>query len=215
MEKGKCFQHVAESLASHASSQSLQLGKPRKVQDNKNYLVAISEDQCWMLRDGDTVWLSKNVAKGTILPYSSACSVRDEILITGGWKGKTSSKHCSKLSLPSLECTVLPDFKVARRFHASLCVWGQVYVLGGDSDSKRLQSVKYLDEKTGSWRGSSTRNLPVPLCIHTAVNYQHHIYVFGGRDSLQKSRATFVLDNISKKWQTKLTCQKSGHMDPL
>ncbi len=62
---------------------------------------------------------------------------------------------------------------------------------------KILSSVEYLDEETGSWQ--ATCDMPSEVDDHTAVNYKHFIYVFGGRDP----QTTFRLDTVTKKWSRK------------
>ena len=197
MERGKCFQWVAAALVSQASSQSPQLGTPRRVRHSNNSLVTIYDDQCWLLMDGESEWKNKTADRTKMFSHSSACSTGDGILITGGYT-MTRSYKCYNLSLPTLDKTVVSDLNVSRNSHFTVCVGGQVYVLGGISDSGALQSVEYLDRKTGSWH--ATTDMPVALYCHTAVNYQHCIYVFGGYGQCETFRASFVFDTVSKTW---------------
>ncbi len=193
------LQRVAEALAAQATSQHSQLGTPRKVQHSKNSLVAICEDQCWMLREGESEWKNSPLTD-KILPCSSICVAGDEVIVSGGWSLELLfSRHCYKLSLSTLEWTAVRVLHVARRSHASVCVGGQVYVLGGEGDSGKLQSVEYLYEKTRSWR--VTTDMPIALHAHTAVSYKHYIYVLGGFTELCfPSSASFVLDTVTHQW---------------
>ncbi len=196
------FERVAAALASQAKSQSMQLGTPRKVLDSNTFLVLIDKDKCRVLRNGESEWVNENLMTGKILPCSSASRTGDGILITGGGSYPTYSKQCCKLSLPTLDYATVSDLNVGRRSHASVCVGGDVYVLGGYTDSGELQSVEYLDGKSGFW--CLTTDMPVALYYHTAVNYKHYIYVFGGmNESYNDSCASFVLDTISKTWSKK------------
>ena len=206
MQNVTCLQRLSDSLGAQASDSSLHLGTPRRVP----CLVALCKDQCWMLRAGESEWLNKGLVAGEILTSSSACMTGDGILITGGRTGHhTNSKQSYKLSLPTMDWTAVADLNVARREHVSVCAEGQVYVLGGRGDSGKLQSVEYLDDKTGSW--GVTTDMPVALYGHTAVSYKHYIYVFWKAGFLfQNSGESFLLDTVSKTWsrraETPLDC---------
>ncbi len=198
------LQHVAEALASQAMSHSLHLGTPRKMQPNHSSLIAIYNTregnknslQCLLLRGGN--WLKKTPTRGDTYICSgvSISTVKDAILTTG--------ERNKKLSLPTMDCTVLSDLNVPRCNHASVCVSGQAYVLGGrasDYTSEEFKSVEYLDVKTGYW--CLTADMPVALYGHTAVNYKQYIYVFGGYVESEKSRACFIFDTVTKMWSRK------------
>ncbi len=200
MQRGKCFQWVAEALGAQASSQVLQLGTPRQTQ-NRDALVAIFDDQLWIRIYGKSKWLHNTlVAQKKNISCNKACKTGDGILISGVDSITASGRQCWKVSLPTLACTAVPDLNVGRMSHASVCVGEQVYVLGGESgNSTKLRSVEYLDEKTGSW--CVTTDMPRGLCGHTAVNYKHNIYVFGGKDYWSRiSKDVFVLDTVRKTW---------------
>ena len=205
------WQRVAEALATQAASGSLQLGAPRALPQSDNSLVAIyttgeGNVQCWVLKGGESEWLKKapfvNIYGGN---DRSVCMARDGILITG--YTQYSENKNKKPSLPTMDCIDVTYFNVEERLcHASVCVGGQVYVLGGciglandfNRRDKSVQSVEYLDAKTGSW--CLTTDMPIALHDHSAVNYKHYIYVFGGMADSQISRASFVFDTVTKKW---------------
>ena len=208
MESVDGLRRITAALVSQAKSPSLQLGIPRKVQHSSNSLIAIYNGreqneynlQCWVLKGGKSEWRNNktSIRNMDMYPASySICRVRDGILITG-------QNNCNKkLSLPTLVGTTVSNLNVARTQHASVCVDGQVYVLGGYSEQlrKSLQSVEYLHEKTGSW--CLTTDMPVALCGHTAVSYKHYIYDFRGNVESQLSRASFGLDTVTKIWSRK------------
>ncbi len=203
MKLGNCMCREAEALAAQALSKSKQRGTPRKVRSSDTSLVAMYEGYCWVLRNEE--WWSDGSVKGTNFEYSRKCRVGDGILNTGGLGlyNKPSTK-CFKLAFPTLNCTDVSDLNVARRSHASVCVGGQVYVLGGLGDAAILQSVEYLRERTGSW--CVTTDMPVALYDHTAVSFKQYIYVFGGPDHTDKvpgSRNSFIFDTVSNTWKMK------------
>ncbi len=207
VKTGNCLKDVAKALHQHASSPSLQMGTTRGqagIQGrSSNALLAVWGDQYYIWREEEPKWLNKYLSGFQELKYSRACRTGDGIVFTGGQSNMNSVKQCCKLSLPTLACTAVSDLKVARHDHASVCVGGQVYVLGGKCVSGVLQSVEYLDEKTGSW--CVTTDMPVALYGHTAVDYKHYIYVFGGWTEvlLSTSRQSFVYDTVSKTWSRK------------
>ncbi len=206
MKSFTCFQRLAEILDSQASSQLLQLGTPRQA-SKRDALIAIYTDQFWVLRDGESKWLNV-LATGKIQEYSSACRTRDGILITGGGPfPENVSKKCYKLSLPTLDWTAVSDLNVARRAHVSLCVDGQVFVLGDGSDSNILTSMEYLDEKTRSWSVATdvAKATPKATPWHTVVSYKHYIYFLSEFDSL-------VLDTVSETWSNKTPMGTEGGM---
>ncbi len=196
MERGKCFQHVAEALCKQASSQILQRGISRQTQ-NRDALVSVFTDQLWVFIDGESKWLNSSLVTGTDMSQSTVCKTGDGILITGGGSYRKLDRQCWKLSLPTLACTAVPDLHVGRWAHATVCVGEQVYVLGG-YHSGDLKSVEYLNEKTGSW--SASTDMPEYLSHHTAVSYRQYIYVFGGDG---RSKRVFVLNTVSKTWSEK------------
>ena len=209
---GGCFQYVAKALHQHASSPSLQMGTARGQAAThargNNALLAVFEDQYYIWREEEPNWVNKSLSGFQKLEYSRACRTGDGIVFTGGLSDFNTVKQCWKLSLPTLACTAVSDLKVERYCHASVCVGGQVYVLGGLSTSGVLRFVEYLDEKTGSW--CVTTDMPAPLHGHTAVDYKHCIYVFGGGTAFivlgPSSGQSFVYDTISmisKTWSRK------------
>ncbi len=203
MQNFSCFQAVAKALASHASSQSLHHGTPRKVQHNDNSLVAICGGWWYVLREGELEWLDWGSLTSRYYEYdesSRSCRAGDRILVLGGQASWDYTNKCCKFTLPTLESSPMSELQVERGEHASVCVGGQVYVLGGLGKGGNLpvQSVEYLDEKTGSW--CVTTDMPVALSEHTAVAYKHYIYVFGGKNESETSKGIFVLDTVSKKW---------------
>ena len=221
MKRGQCFQHAAAALAAQASSRSLRMGAPRKVQHCECCcsLVALYVDtKGYILRYGESEWEGKTGSR-VIPSQSSVCRTGDGILITGGGeidrrdrRSMSVVRQCYKFSLPTLNCTAVSSLKVARRSHASVCVGGTVYVLGGlsyggftASNTKVLLSMEYWNTNTRSWYvATDTCNLPEALFSHIAVNYKHNIYVFGGQnESLTNSVDTFVFDTVNKTWSKK------------
>ncbi len=193
---------VAEALASHAAVQSLHCGTPRRVQCSESFLVAFIGDNLWVLRQGDSEWRNETSVAGKKLPDNGICMTEDGILFTGGGKNWQFSKRCYKMSLPTLDWTYVPDLNEARNYHTSVCVGGQIYVMGGVGTNGALRSVEYLNKNTESW--CVTTDMPVGLYGHTAVSYKHYIYIFGGfRSSQCCSTQTFMLDTVNKKWSQK------------
>ncbi len=207
-----CYKHLAEALFQHARVKALQPGTPRKGYTGKysqpNSLIAVCEDRCWVLQDGEHFWVRQRFTSPRKPEFSRVCMAVKGIVFTGGRLNCKPSKQCWKISLRTMEWVRLPDLNVARLQHASVCVGHQVYVLGGkDCDGKPLQSVEYLDDKAGEW--CVTSDIPVHLFGHTAVNYNNYIYLFGYRphntatDFSNESGKTFALDVASNTWTKK------------
>ncbi len=218
VKTGNCFKDVAKALHQHAQSPSLQMGTPRAhagiYTRSSNALLAVCGNQYYIWREEESNWVQKSLPGFEKLRESSVCFTCDGIVFTGGISNRYHGykvRQSWKLSFPTMDCTAVSDLRMARSDHASVCVGGQVYVLGGYGPSNSisgglqvLQSVEYWNVKTGSWT-FVTNDMPSNLSSHSAVNYKHYIYVFGGvKDlSLNKSRQSFVLDTVSKKWSRK------------
>ncbi len=203
---GNCL-HLAKVVYQHASSPSLQMGTARRRSStcsrSNSTLLAVYGDHQYMWIEEQSLWVKKGLPIFRKLSQISACLSGDGVVFTGGISSNYRDvKLCWKLSLSTMDCTTVSDLNFARSSHASVCVGGQVYVLGGLSENGELQSVEYLDKKTGAW--CVTTDMPVARYCHTAVSYQHYIYVFGGMDhtSLTSSK-TFVLDTDTKTWSKK------------
>ena len=164
-----------------------------------NTLIAVYADKCYTLKDGESEWVHQITTIGKSLPYSSGCMLQDgSILITGGSTNKQGYvNHCWKLDIRQMEWCTLPGLNLEHDSHATVCMGDQVYVLGGTFCKEILSDVEYLDRETGFWQFTS--DMPMGLYGHTAVAYKHFIYVFGG----VFSKATFMLDTISKVWRKK------------
>ena len=203
MQSVNCLNLLADAVLCYAPCHPY--GTARRDNNGSNTLIAVYEDKCLTLRDGESKWTCQDSSTGKRFEDSSACMMGDGIMVTGGYG---NDKKCWKLTLPTLNYTALPDLNEEHRDHATACIGNQVYVLGGYAGSgKVLSAVEYLDEETGSWQIIS--DMPSELDEHTAVNYKHFIYVFGGRGS----QKTFVLDTVTKKWSRKADmpeCCKRG-----
>ncbi len=209
MESVDCLRRVAAALASQARSPSLQLGAHRKVGDCNNSLIAVYTIydhykhilQCWVMKGLESKWLNKGSVADKMVPSRSICWTGDGIFISGGgggsWGYEKYSNECWKLSLPAQDWTAVSNLNVARTCHTSVCVGGQVYVLGGYNGGRNLTSVEYLHDKTGTWCLST--DMPLALPSHIAVSYKRCIYVFAGC----RSRETLILDTVTKKWSRK------------
>ncbi len=212
MKIWECYEDLADVLCQQAESTSLQRGKARRGftggRNLPNTLVAACDNEIYILRDRESNWTNRPNRAVKRLEFSSACLKVNGILISGGKSNQSLSRQCWALSLPSLNTMAVCDLNVSRRLHASVCVGGHVYVLGGYQDGgKRLRSVEYLDEKVGLWHVAS--DMPVALSSHTAVAYRHFIYVIGGFSEKDFSKATFVLDTVNKKWSRKADMPES------
>ena len=206
MKSVRCLEHLADGLLSYASTHPQQAGIARRDHSGGNTLVAVYEDHCWTLKDGDTEWVLKpGSSVGTMLEYQKdrkACIAGNRIVVTGGYSNPKSTNQCLQISLPTLKWTALPSLSMARCDHAIVCVGNQVYVLGGYEAETVLSSVEYLDEETGSWH--VTCDMPSALDSHTAINHKQFIYMFGGRTTVScNSQATYKLDTVIKKWSRK------------
>ena len=205
MQSVNCLNLLADALVSCDPSHPHQHGTARRDYSGDSTLIAVYEDQCLTLRDGESGWTCQDSSTGKRLSSSSACMMGDGIVITGGCSYNKRSKKCWKLTLLTLNWTALTDLNVARQDHATVCVGNQVYVLGGwAGPGKVLSSVEYVNEETKSWQ--ATCDMPSVVDDHTALNYKHFIYVFGGRN---KSQNTCMLDTLTKKWSRKADMPES------
>ncbi len=201
MQSMNCLNLLADVGMFYASFHTHQQGTGRRDYSGDNTLIAVYEDQCFTLRDGESEWTCQDSSTGKSLKYSSACMMGNGIVITAGHNNEYAeylSNKCWKLTLPTLNWTALPDLNMARRDHATVCVGNQVYVLGGWDGEEPLSSVEYLVEESGAWQ--ITSHMPSEVDEHTAVNYKHFVYVFGGSSNSQE---TFMLDTVTKKWSRK------------
>ena len=99
----KFLQELARGLYHHASLSPLQRGTARKGHRNFNSVMAIFEDHCWTLEDGESEWIRRLSLSRQKLKYSSCCSTEGGILITGGRIQEVEpSGQCWKLSIPRL-----------------------------------------------------------------------------------------------------------------
>ncbi len=205
MKSTRCLELLSDALLCYTPSFPHQAGTARRDYGGGNTLVAVYEDHCWTLKDGETEWVVKpGSSVGTMSKYREdrrACIAGNRILVTGGYSDPYSTDQCLQISLPTLKWSALPNLSMARCDHATVCVGNQVYVLGGWTMEEQ-SSVEYLDEETGSWH--VTCDMPSALWLHTAVSYKYYIYVFGGSGS----QTTFMLDTVTKKWSWKADMPK-------
>ncbi len=190
----------------------------------RDTLIAVYKNQIWKLHDDEAHWVKEKLVGVRMLPYSAACLAGDDVVLTGGEMNDRSHSGCRKISLYTLDWTVLPDLNEARSYHASLCVEDTVYVLGGEYDGGPIErmrrelrdlgrdlygrgpmqqptrSVEYLDMQTGAWLHNVTTDMPKPKSRLTAVKYRHMIYVF---DAYAKSKKTCVFDTLTQRWRNK------------
>ncbi len=133
----------------------------------------------------------------------SACLARQGILLSGGYyKGKPAS-HCWLLSTSTYQWTPLPDLNTARARHASVCVGGQVYVMGGVGGDKNVtsSSVECLPIFSGKWE--NLPEMPKALRHIMVASYGESIYVFGGVDLKDNpSQSVFVYGTNRRAWHT-------------
>ncbi len=135
--------------------------------------------------------------------WFSACAVKDGVLITGGYSADDNKlvSQCWLLSTASYQWSPFPDINIARARHASVCVAGQMYVIGGEGEGeKEMSSVECLQTFHGSWE--TFPYLPKALVHPMAVSHRQSVYVFGGTDmDWDPSQSVFVYDTDSHSWQ--------------
>ena len=77
-------------------------------------------------------------------------------------------------------------------------------VLFGGTDNMTESAATYildLNSKTWSIVPPESASLPPPIDSHTAVAFNHHMFVFGGFIGGSRSNETFALDLSSLSWQ--------------
>ena len=137
---------------------------------------------CWQLFDNG--WEEMEQCRMPTNPFMfSACLVKEGIVISGGRKGDAPVSQCWLFSVSTYQWNTLPDLNTARLRHASVCVGGQVYVIGGEgSDKNKLSSVENLQKNSGVW--DIVPDLPAVVLHPMAAAYRQCVYVFGGVDDM-------------------------------
>ncbi len=163
----------------------------------------ITMDQCWRLENGE--WKGM---KGCSMPETvrlfSACMARDGIVVTGGYSSGKPVSQCWLLSTTHYQWTRLPDLGTARLRHASVCVGGQVYVLGGEGTGEiNLSSVEMLQRNGRQW--DILPDLPKVVVHPMAAAYGQCVYVFGGTDGAGQHSVTVHVYGTNRKSWKKLT----------
>ncbi len=77
-----CLKLLADALICYTSYHPHQDGTPRQGYSGDNTLIAVYEDQCLTLRDGESEWICQDSSTGKKLEDSSACMIGDGIVFT-------------------------------------------------------------------------------------------------------------------------------------
>ena len=164
--------------------------------------------KCWVLKNGEWKINAQFVMPVERLDWFGVCLQGQDVFITGGYSGKyqKASNKCWKLSFPSMQWTALPDLNVARYDHASVCVGGDVYVIGGTSSYQDIGSLECLDN-ADMWR--LMYGMPLALSACSAIHVEENIIIWGGqyynRQSLRTTSVNIALCyNIATQTWTKM-----------
>ncbi len=159
----------------------------------------ITMDQCWRLENDEWGVLNECRMPET-LRFFSACVARDGIVVSGGSRKSNAVSQCWLLSTSTYHWSRLPDLNTARLRHASVCLGGQVYVIGGGNGEQKLSSVETLQKNGTKWEFLS--DLPAAVRHPMAATYGECVYVYGGIDSTEgHSAAVYVYRTSRQSWK--------------
>ena len=183
---------------------------PRKCYGSKASMMIIggcsdpgdvTRTECWQLSGKD--WkVREECPIPTAIRMFSACTGIDSVVVTGGTYGGKVISRCWLLSTATYQWSPLPDMNTPRARHASVCVAGQPYVIGGEgADEEELCIIERLEQKNRYWEFLPA--LPEAVIYPLAVCYGQQIYVFGGTDvkGRKDSMSGYVFSLKSNRWQ--------------
>ncbi len=127
----------------------------------------------------------------------SACVTDGGVLVTGGEPSGNEAWLWSNIK-GSWES--LPRMNTARCRHASVCVGGHPYVLGGEGfGGKLISSVEHLNQENRIWQ--FLPDMPVALRHQVAVSCGQYIYVFGGVDTESRHKVgSYKFSSMQLEW---------------
>ncbi len=160
----------------------------------------ITATECWQLENDE--WdISKTFAMPIMVQFFSACMVKGGIVVCGGWKPGEAVSQCWLLSTSTQQWRPLPNLNTARYRQASVCVGGQVYVVGGEgANEKSLSSVETLQINGKQW--DVVPDLPEAVEHPLAAANGQYVYVFGGISNTGRhSRTVYVYRTSRKSWK--------------
>ena len=131
------------------------------------------------------------------------CQVADDqILLSGGYKGGAKA-DCWLMDLTNNTSTQMPPMRSARRFHRSVLVGDNVYVVGGkDVNDTVTGAVERFSLTKRQW--SSQPDMPRPVRVPAVTSHGHTVFVFGGRDGTNSNlKCTQTYNTVTGQWVTK------------
>ncbi len=162
---------------------------------------SVDNKDCWRL--GEAGWrVMEECPIPASLRFFAACMLKEGILVSGGQRGGKPDSQCWLLSTSTDQWSPLPDLNTARARHASVCVGGQPYVIGGEGIDKNVTSaLEYLPRFSVKWE--TLPDMPKALRHMMVVSYGESIYVLGGIDMTDNhSQSVFVYGTNSTSWKT-------------
>ena len=163
----------------------------------------ISHNVCQYWEEGRKCWELLTELPQSNYRVFDACQVAsDQLLLTGGTVSFVAQSSCWLLHTATKKWTNLAPLNTARRYHRSVFLEGQVYVVGGwDVNNKVTGSVERFDLKRRQW--SCLSDLPHPVYAPAATSHGHRVYVFGGLDADNKVLScTQAYDSATGQWLT-------------
>ncbi len=153
---------------------------------------------CWRFQNEE--WELQECSLPTKIHPFSACDVKDGIVVSGGYCNGKPVSQCWLLSTSTYQWSPLPDLNMARLRHASVCVGGQVFVIGGEGcDGKEMSSMECLPKTREHY--AVMLDIPKPLVHPMVAAEEQYIYVFGGTDMKWNcSRSCYMYDTDKKCW---------------
>ena len=166
---------------------------------NKNYgEKETNYTQCDVWMPEKNCWRKCMDLPPSVGKLYDVCQVADDqVLLTGGAKA-----DCWLMDLTHNTWTQMPSMRNARRFHRSVLVGDNVYVVGGIEGSDTVtRAVERLSLTKRQW--SSQPDLPRPVRSPAVTSYGQTVFVFGGRDGTKSTlTCTQAYNTVTGQWVT-------------
>ena len=173
------------------------------ITDNTTGDGIISHNACQYWEEGRKCWeLLAELPQSNYRVFDACHVTCDQLQLTGGAVGRVAQGSCWLLHTVTRTWTKLPSLTTPRRYHRSVFLGDQVYVVGGwDVNKKVTGSMERFDLKRRQW--SALSDLPHPVYDPSATSHGHMVYVIGGHDAGNISLScTQGYDSTTGQWLT-------------
>eukprot|EP01095_Lingulamoeba_sp_RSL-Kostka_P017932 TRINITY_DN960_c0_g1_i3.p1 TRINITY_DN960_c0_g1~~TRINITY_DN960_c0_g1_i3.p1 ORF type:complete len:437 (+),score=83.10 TRINITY_DN960_c0_g1_i3:66-1376(+) len=193
-------------FASAALNISFKLINEKKINNNNNNDNEEKEREKEIIKKKGKLKLVNNKLDVALnVRRSGANSVRmgisNKIMIFGG--NKFNFRLVSEVEIfdtTTNTCTTLCIELNTPRYNAASCYCNnKIYIFGGVSKKKLLDSIEYYDDKFKKWIESpTTLNSPRDAC--TVNFYDGYVYLIGGEDKYNKLDTIEIYDPFNNVW---------------